>query len=884
MTLEERCELMSAVQPVWELVRANACDFNLGLNDGAAAGQTVPHAHLHLIPRRPGDVPDPVGGVRGVIPAHRDWRRIRQFSSPARPALLSGPPHLALEDDLLAALATAVRCDIATAFVTESGIGVLATDIAATLRKSGGRVRIVTGDYLGFNEPRALRRLLDFGNSLELYVHQADGGAPFHAKSYLVENEAGHRIAFVGSSNLTLRALRENLEWNVRLDDHLDPVATTQAFEAFEKLILNPSVARADHQWIDRYEARRPTPAVREIVELPVPQAECGAVDWTPVKPHAVQLEALEALKASLENGDTRGLVVLATGLGKTILAALYHQAGGFKRCLFVAHREEILDQATSAFRRVFPDAKTSRIGGGGFDSSGDFVFASIQTLGRVSNLQRIDPQAFDLVVMDEFHHADAPTYRRVIDRLTPRYMLGLTATPDRTDRGDILALCNDRLVFERGIHEGIHEKLLAPFSYFGITDSVDYSQIPWRNGRFDPTELDAKLASEERARQALSEWKRRVKSGSRTLAFCASARHADFMRRFTRDNMREIRCAAVHSGPESDPRRASLEALRRGELNILYCVDMFNEGVDVPEVDAVLMLRPTASSIIFQQQFGRGLRFLPDKKLIAVDFVGNHRSFILQLMSFLGDQTRDAVAQTLQRAQAANGLISLPNDCSMQYDLGAINLLAQVVAARRVRQCVEDWLDDYYRIHGRRPTFRTAMECGFFMPGGAAQPGQEAASWANLLRGGANADPLAQTLGKPAMSMLDLVQRTPMTRCFKMLILEAFAEHALPPSIQVAQLTEHFRQRAAYDSRVKLDIGVDTNDRSALQQYILRNPIQAWTTPNAAVPTPLFARQGDQLLLQCELSDAERAAGAKIMLDIVEGRLWSYFNRPRAA
>ena len=795
--------------------------------------------------------------------------------------MLSGPPALSLEGDLLDALATARTCDIAAAFVTDSGVRLLEEQLRSILRKNGGRVRIVTGDYLGFNEPRTLRRLLDFGHTLELYVHEAGRGAPLHAKSYLLTDDDGHRIAYVGSSNLTRSAMRENVEWNVRLDDHLDALATAQAFDAFAQLMADSRVSRVNHAWIDAYECRRPTRLLMAATEVPAPAGELEQPNPSPISPSSVQAEALAGLSRSLEQGDTAGLVVMATGLGKTILAALFQRDNHFDRCLFVAHREEILDQATSAFRRVNPDAKTSRIDGHGLDFSGDLVFASVQTLSRPTAIQAIPSDAFDLVVVDEFHHADAPTYRRVIDRFTPRYLLGLTATPERSDRGDILALCNDRLVYQCGVRDGIRQRLLAPFSYFGIADAVDYSQIPWRNGRFDPSALEAQIATEARATRALFEWRKHIGLGRPTIAFCASARHADFMRNFTRSTMTDVRCAAVHSGPTSDSRREGLDALGKGELDILYCVDMFNEGVDVPEIEGVLMLRPTTSPIIFQQQFGRGLRFRPGKMMTAVDFVGNHRSFMIHLMMFLGDPSETEVADRLQSARATHGLIELDSGCSLHYELAAIDLLEQAARARQLRRGLEDWYRDYCSTYGRRPTFRTAMERGFFGPGGAALGGQEQ-SWAGLVARlpGSHANPTQ--LSESMNQLLDIAQRTPMTRCFKMLVLEAFAEATLPEAIPIEHITEHFHRRAIGDGRVGRDIGFDTADRARLRRQILDNPVHAWTTPNATMRSPLFALEADRLVLRPPLLAPERSAAADIMLDIVEGRLWSYFNRPR--
>jgi len=292
-----------------------------------------------------------------------------------------------------------------------------------------------------------------------------------------------------------------------------------------------------------------------------------------------------------------------------------------------VAHREEILNQALATFRRIRPDASLGLYNGDERMPDRDVVFASIQTIGRQAHLDRFDPHAFDYIVVDEFHHASARTYRRLIAHFEPQFLLGLTATPERTDGGDLLSLCEENLVYRCDVAKGIQRRLLCPFSYFGVPDDVDYTNIPWRNSRFDEEKLTTAVATQRRAANAFEQWQKR--GGRRTLAFCVSQRHADFMRDYFVKN--GIRAASVHSGPSSDPRALSLERLGNGSLPIVFAVDMFNEGVDVPAIDTVMMLRPTESRIVWTQQFGRGLRWMDDKRLAVIDYIGNHRSFLLK-------------------------------------------------------------------------------------------------------------------------------------------------------------------------------------------------------------------------------------------------------------
>ena len=342
--------------------------------------------------------------------------------------------------------------------------------------------------------------------------------------------------------------------------------------------------------------------------------------------PHSIQQEALAALRETRKAGRNAGLVVLATGLGKTWLSAFDSQ--GFRRVLFVAHRDEILGQALETYRAIRPHDSLGRYTGDEKSLESAVLFASIQTLSRQPHLERFGKDEFDYIVVDEFHHAHAGSYRRLIDYFKPRFLLGLTATPERTDGADLLALCEDNLVYRCDLAEGIRRGLLCPFRYFGVPDTVDYRNIPWRNKRFDENELTKAVATQARAANALEQYRKRA--GRRTIAFCVSQIHADFMARYFVEH--GVSAKAVHAGPTSAPRAESLEALQDGTLSVLCAVDIFNEGVDVPALDTVMMLRPTESRIVWLQQFGRGLRLNDSdqtKKLNVIDYIGNHRSFL---------------------------------------------------------------------------------------------------------------------------------------------------------------------------------------------------------------------------------------------------------------
>jgi superfamily II DNA or RNA helicase/SOS-response transcriptional repressor LexA len=398
-----------------------------------------------------------------------------------------------------------------------------------------------------------------------------------------------------------------------------------------------------------------------------------------------IQADALRALAEARGRGERRGLVVLATGLGKTLLSAFDFAATRFWRALFVAHREEILEQACAQWGRVLPDRSRGLWVAGRREKGAELVFASIQALTRPGTLESIDPRDFDYVVIDEFHHAAASTYQKLLRHVQPRYLLGLTATPERGDGAELLALCDDNLVYRAGLRAGLDARLLVPFHYYAVMDAVDYAPIPWRSGRFDEAELTRALATREHAEAALAALDARTSRDSRrALVFCCSVAHADFMAEFLRGQ--GIAAAAVHSRATSATRTDALRKFKAGELVALTAVDLFNEGLDVPDIDAVLMLRPTESPVVFLQQIGRGLRVNRERAkqhLTVVDMVGNHRSYLdrLDALRFLlaGDRSRTAVLQALR-----SGTLEQPSGCEIHLPTEFVDVLEQLCVRER--------------------------------------------------------------------------------------------------------------------------------------------------------------------------------------------------------
>jgi HKD family nuclease/diadenosine tetraphosphate (Ap4A) HIT family hydrolase len=515
-TSEEHQALVNSVALVKEAIAARyrPDGYNLGVNIGLAAGQTVSHLHLHVIPRYAGDVPDPRGGVRWVVPSKArsgelDGARVVLHSAalPHGSALITGGSEDPLFQHLIGHLDRATAIDIAVAFTLDSGVGLLEPYLRDVLDR-GGRVRLLTGDYLGITDPDALLRLLDLTGNTQLRVFES-AGTSFHPKSYILYQDDQAATAFVGSSNLSATALQNGIEWNYRVVTSRDPSGLNDVVRGFAKLWEHPSVRPLDPTWLEAYRRRRPAAPTFPAGITPEPPPPI------PI-PHEVQREALAALERTRADGGAAGLVVLATGLGKTWLSAFDSNRAGFRRVLFVAHREEILGQAMQTFRAIRPSANLGLYTGQAKVLDADVLFASIQTLSKREHLERFDPNAFDYIIVDEFHHAAARTYRRLREYFKPKFLLGLTATPERTDGGDLLALCGETLVYRCDLVDGIRRGLLATFDYYGVPDLVDYTNIPWRSTRFDEEELTKAVATQARAENALEQYRERA--GTRAL------------------------------------------------------------------------------------------------------------------------------------------------------------------------------------------------------------------------------------------------------------------------------------------------------------------------------------------------------------------------------
>lgn len=663
-------------------------------------------------------------GPRQLVAVARQQARgvyeLRRPSIPLSDAALitNAPEDPGLGHELRAELATADRVDLLCAFVKWHGLRVLED----SLRQAAERnvpIRVITTTYLGATERHALDRLAKrFG--AEVRVNYELRSTRLHAKAWLFRRGSGFDTAYVGSSNLSRAALLDGLEWNVRLSSVATPAVLRKFGATFDSYWSDPAFEPYDPD-SDADVSRLDEALAQAGGRSPQGDTRAVTLSGLEVRPFPHQQDMLERLRIERAvHGRHHNLLVAATGTGKTVMAALDYRAlrrelGRDPRLLFVAHRQEILKQSLRTYQDVLVDGNFgSLFTGGEVPRDWRHVFASVQSLSRPAALARLAPDHFDIVVIDEFHHATAATYRRVIDHFRPTELLGLTATPERMDGRNVQdEFFGGRIAAELRLWEALENELLSPFHYFGIADTTDLESVTWKRGAYDTGELDNLLTGNHaRARLIVAAVLEKVADprSMRALGFCVSVRHAHFMADFF--NRAGIRSKAVDGSTPDAERAEALAGLRDGRIQVLFSVDLFNEGVDIPDVDTLLLLRPTSSATVFLQQLGRGLRRTQDKAVLTVlDFIGQHRREFRFEERF---RALTDLGRTRLLRHAEEDFPRLPSGCQIVLDrkskervLENIRSNITVNAARLAREIAsyaEPSLGSYLRESGREP------------------------------------------------------------------------------------------------------------------------------------------------------------------------------------
>ena len=819
--------------------------------------------------------------------------------------LTTGTANDPLLPKLVHAINHATEIDICVSFAQPSGVSLLLEPLIDACR-SGATVRIMTSDYLYITHPRALRLLaLLQQRGAQVKLYRCTERKAFHLKSYIFVRERSRPCAdvqaqtdgtaFVGSSNLSESALTSGLEWNLRFDLVANSDSSRREFahirRSFAAIFTSSQAVELTGDEIDQYAAR-----YREIARQNTPVMQALGVEDEPetevFTPNSVQTEALLALKESRVAGYRRGLVVMATGMGKTWLAAFDAQQCRAERMLFVAHREEILLQAQQTFSALFPHKSVGFFNANTKETEADLVFASVQSLGKLSHLQNFSPEHFDYMVVDEFHHATAQSYQALLGYFQPQFLLGLTATPERTDQSDILSLCDHNLVYERNLTDGIDEQILVPFHYYGIHDEfVDYQEIPWRAGKFDPAALDVAFATIKRAKHIYKHWQQHQQT--RTLGFCISKRHADYMADyFTKQGVRAV---AVYSG-SAVRRNEALHWLQTGQVSVVFSVDLFNEGTDIPSVDTVLMLRPTESKILFLQQLGRGVRQSPETNkthVVVLDFIGNHAAFMLKPAALLGyGDTRQLIKELVNHPRGAQGL---PPGCHLNFDIEVIDFWQSLV-----RSMGNTLQDDYETLKlelNHRPTAAEFYRAGYYHK---PKIRSNFGGWLGMLARFENDVVLHELNERHGEFMRQAVESTAMTKCFKAILLQAFVElggfNTVAPVgtdgrtqgvalDALAQKSWHILHRYPQalandlaDNERALDIH-NPNDSDTWLRYWNKNPVAAFCNAGKQ-QTAWFSKTDTRLIANVNLAPSEQAVFESMVLELCELRMAEYVTR----
>lgn len=598
---------------------------------------------------------------------------------------------------LKTSIKNAKSIDIIVSFLMESGVKMLINDLKEALDR-GVSIRILTGNYLNITQPSALYLLKDeLKNRVDLRFYN-NPKKSFHPKAYMFHNELDSEI-YIGSSNISRGALTSSIEWNYRFNKSSNPNDFNVFYETFEDLFYNHSYEITDDVLKD-YSKSWKKPKVQSDIEKEENSEENNILNI--FEPRGAQIEALYGLKQSREEGYDKGLVVAATGIGKTYLAAF--DSREYERVLFIAHREEILKQAAISFKNVRNSDDIGFFYGNQKDTKNSFIFALVQTLGKDEYLNEdyFSKDYFDYIIVDEFHHAVSNNYKKIIDYFTPKFLLGLTATPERLDSKDVFALCDYNMVYEVRLKDAINKGWLVPFRYYGIYDeTVNYEDIDYKNGKYDDKQLEEALMLNKRGELILNHYLKY--NSKRAMGFCTSRHHAEYMAKVFNEN--NIPSVAVYSGEKgeySEERNIALSKLTSGELKVIFSVDMFNEGLDVPAIDMVMFLRPTQSPTIFLQQLGRGLRKSKDKEYLNVlDFIGNYKK--ANLVPFLLSGKEYSASECKKNKQ---GDYEFPEECIVDFDFRIIDIFKkQAEREMKVKDKIKEQFEIVSDMLGYRPT-----------------------------------------------------------------------------------------------------------------------------------------------------------------------------------
>ncbi|MPW27070.1 NgoFVII family restriction endonuclease [Alkalibaculum sp. M08DMB] len=812
-----------------------------------------------------------------------------------------------LYDYLKESILKAREIDINVSFLMESGVRLLINDLLTAIH-NGAHLRILCGNYLNITQPQALYLLKDqLGDRVDLRFYNVPNKS-FHAKAYFFKYDDYQEI-FIGSSNISRSALTHGIEWNYRINSKEKKEDCAYFRGAFEDIFLNNSIIVDDIE-LRRYSKQWRRPKVFQQLEKIEDQIEDqdttkkvaqnqpdyivdGQNASTNIisfpQPIGAQIEALYELRKFREENLDKGIVVAATGIGKTFLAAF--DSKGFKKILFVAHRDEILQQAENTFKCIRPELSMGHFSGSQKDLEQDIIFASVQTLGKKEYLIEayFKNNVFDYIIIDEFHHAVADHYTNIIEYFRPKFLLGLTATPERLDNKDVFALCDYNIVYEVRLKEAINKGWLVPFRYYGIYDETDYNSIDYINGRYKEDQLEKLVSINIRADLIYQNYLKY--NSKKALGFCTSRNHALYMTNYFSE--KGIQCCAVISGTIEEHQKSltldrtlAIQELKRGNIKLIFSVDMFNEGLDIPELDMVLFLRPTQSPTIFLQQLGRGLRKSKGKNYINVlDFIGNYKKANLVPFFLTGDSfVGQAGGKTRQLPEEED----YPEDCYIDFDFRLIDLFKKM--AQEQKKIKDLVLEEYNRIKtdvDKRPmrsdmyvyiddyiyaNIRSKRDVNIF---------KDYLSFIDKIN--ETTDDEKRLIGTIAHDFLKEIENTAMSKTYKMPILLAFYNKGnMKLKITEDDIYRSFKEFYSHGSNL-VDLLRDKSTADAAnwgkKEYVSlanRNPVRFLAQPSSR----FFYKEGDLFCLTSELGDFVGDVGFVVHFkDVVDYRVKRFYK-----
>lgn len=595
------------------------------------------------------------------------------------------------------------------AFINFGGLQLLLDDLDIA-EKKGIRGKIITSTYLNFTEPKALHRIKKFKN-IETRVFVTEKNLGFHSKCYIFEYNEYYKI-YIGSSNITQSALKSNIEWNVWIESKKDSSFSTKILSEFNLLWNSNNLTLNDDLFISQYEEYLSNYSSNNEYREPFTLNKI-------IRPNYMQEKALEGLKRIRKNNENSALVIASTGSGKTYMSAFDVKEKSPSSVLFLVHREDILKQAYSTFLDVLPHFK-SKMGyftGNKKEDNKPYLFSTLQTLHN--HYEKFLPNHFEYIIIDEAHHATSPSYQKLLNHFKPNFLLGMTATPERTDGGNIFEIFNNNIALDLRLRDALEHELVIPFHYYGISDidEVNLTNISLDN----VTEIAKALKINKRVDYIIDKINFYGHDGPKTkcIAFCITVDHAQYM--CDEFNKRGITSIILTGSDLVDKRNECINRLEdiHDELSVIFTVDIFNEGVDIPSINLVLMLRPTNSPIVFIQQLGRGLRKHPSKEFLTVlDFIGNHNRAFLVALALSGNHYYD---KDSIKISVANNFSDIP---------GCVHIKMDEISKERILSQIENenfnsfkYLKEEYFEFKKINENKIPLMCDFFKFDGAPNP-----------------------------------------------------------------------------------------------------------------------------------------------------------------